>query len=106
MDLPLSKLEILLTTALVVCLIGFCYIAFIVPDACPVILKSTVEACNANMEAKAVNLCQQSYYSPSGWDIRDNYSNPLLNQTLEGRNLTIETGWERLDRRLNSTAQK
>jgi hypothetical protein len=101
MGLPLTRLEILLATALVCALIGFCYEAFIVPDQCPGILKSTVEACNANMEAKMVNLCQQSYYSPSSFDIRDNYSSPLLNQTLNSRNLSIETNWERLNKRLN-----
>jgi hypothetical protein len=100
MDLPLSKLEILLTTALVCALIGLVYEAYIVPDVCPGILKSTVEACNANMEAKIVNNCQQSYYAPSSWDIRDHMNGTLLNQTLG--NQSIETPQQRLERRLNN----
>jgi hypothetical protein len=46
MDLGLTRLEILLTTALLCALIGLVYVAFLQPEGCPARLGATIKACN------------------------------------------------------------
>lgn len=101
MNLPLSKLEIILATGMLVCLIGVVYLAFIVPAICPAMLKDTIQQCNFLHEKELVNKCYQSYYSPSSWNVLEHMNSTLVNQTLKDNNLTIETGQDRLNRRLN-----
>lgn len=101
---PLTKLEILLSCALLVAMIGLIYFVWIVPSEFPKMLKSTIEACNANYEALRVNYGQQSPYAVSGWDIRDYLNNSKINQTLAERNLTIETGLQRYERRYRNVS--
>lgn len=98
METHLTKLEMLLSCALLVSMIGVVYFAFVIPSEYPKILKSTVEACNANYEAMMVNTGRQSPYSVSGWDIRDHFNSSALNTTLTNHNLTIETGMDRKKR--------
>lgn len=105
MKIPLTKLEILLTTALLIALIGVIYLAYIAPAICPLMLKDVIQQCNFLHEKELVNKCYQSYYTPSSWDIRDYMNSTQVNKTLNESNLSIDTGIQRLNRRLNLTSK-
>lgn len=97
----LTKLEILLACSTLCGLIGTCWFAFLVPDTCPAMLKDVAQQCNYIHEARLVNYCYQRYDSMSDWTILDQINSSAINKTLKEHNLTIETGWDRLNKRLN-----
>lgn len=64
--LSLTKLEILLSTALLCALIALVYFAFLLPEGCPSRLQTTIKTCNEIIAATQAN-CQQ--YIPKSWNI-------------------------------------
>jgi len=95
----LSKLEILLTTTLLVTLIGFTYMAFFrEPDAVNK-LANVINQCNAIHEERLVNNCQP--LTSKNWNILDHMDSVEINKIIKDNNLTIDTAQDRLRMRSN-----